>query len=67
MDLFIGDQHTMTADARPKWTLWDMSTVARFKRDHNRTARRRYRQYLRTGDIRDFNRAMRKLTNWDFD
>jgi hypothetical protein len=67
MDFISGNSHTMTADARPIHTLWASSTVSRWKRDHNRISRRRYRQYLRTGDIRDFNRAMRKLTNWDFD
>lgn len=67
IDLIAGNPYTMTVDARPVHTIWMAWKVAKEKRIHNRRARRQYKHYMRTGDIRDFNRSQRPLTNWDFD
>ncbi len=67
MDLFAGSGNIMTERLNPVWTVWKGETLSMFKRDHNRRARRTYKQYMRTGDIREFNRSQRLLTNWDFD
>jgi len=67
MDLLLGDPNIIAADLRPKWTRWNPHQVANIKKDYRKWARRVYKQYMKTGDIRDFNRSQRKLTRWDFD
>jgi hypothetical protein len=52
---------------KPKWTCWRASTVTEEKRIANRKARRAFKQYLKTGSIKDFNRSQKMLTQWDFD
>jgi hypothetical protein len=54
-------------DLRPKWTCWNPMTVSRDIKAHTKRCRRAYKQYLKTGTARDFNRANAMITRWDFD
>jgi hypothetical protein len=67
IDLIAGNPRIMTADAKPKWTLWNPRQVSNVKKSFRKAARRIYKQYMKTGSINDFNRSQRLLTNWDFD
>ena len=69
MDYFeiYAGEYTVAKDLRPKWTCWKSATVTADKQAHKRKARRVYRHYLKTGDVRIFNRSQKKLTRWDFD
>ena len=66
MDIETG-KNTITKNMRPRWTVWRKSTITKHKRMHNKRARRTYRQYLLTGDVRQFARSQKLLTSWDFD
>ena len=66
MDYYLG-KDVVVKDLRPRWTCWKHTTVNADIQAHKRKARRIYRQYIRTGDIRDYNRSQRKITRWDFD
>jgi hypothetical protein len=66
IDYYLGSC-IVAKDLQPKWTAWNSKTVALYVKDHKRRARRNYKQYLKTGDIRDFNRSQKKITRWDFD
>lgn len=66
MDYYFG-KDVVAKDLRPIWTGWKSETVNDDIKAHKRRARRAFRQYLKTGDIRDFNRSQRKITRWDFD
>jgi len=52
---------------KPRWTMWNRKTVRYFVIAHKRRCRRAYRQYLRTGSLRDYNRSQKMITQWDFD
>jgi hypothetical protein len=52
---------------RPKYTVWNPRTVNKTVKAHIRKTRRAYKQYLKTGSIRDFDRANKLMTSWDFD
>ena len=67
MDYYSGSDYVVTKNYKPKWTCWKSSTVTKWVKEHKRTQRRIYKHYLKTGDIRDFNRSQRKISNWDFD
>ncbi len=54
-------------DYKPKFTVWRKTTVRAMVMLHKRRVRHAAKQYLKTGHLRDFNRMVRKLTNWDFD
>ena len=54
-------------DYKPKFTCWRKETVRAIVIFHKRMVRHAAKQYLKTGHLRDFNRMVRKLTNWDFD
>jgi len=66
IDYYIGSL-TVVKDLRPKFTIWNPSTVNEDVKLHKRRGRRIYKQYLKTGDIRIFNRSQKKITRWDFD
>jgi hypothetical protein len=66
MDYFIGE-YVVAEDLKPIWTIWKHTTVVKDIKAAKRRARRTYKQYLRTGDIRQFNKSQRKITRWDFD
>jgi hypothetical protein len=66
MDFYLGN-YVVAKDLHPKWTIWNPSTVNADVKAHKRRARRAYRQYLKTGAIKDFNRSQKKITRWDFD
>ena len=66
MDYYLGEG-VVAKDLRPIYTCWGRATVASHIKAHKRRCRRAYRQYLKTGDIRDFNRSQIKITRWDFD
>jgi len=57
----------LAKDYHPQMTRWNPSTVAKHVKIHKRKMRRIYKQYLRTGDIRDYNRSQYLMTRWDFD
>ena len=52
---------------KPRWTIWSPKLVSDEVIAHKRRTRRAYKQYLRTGSMRDFDRSQRIITNWDFD
>jgi hypothetical protein len=66
MDFYLG-KDVVAKDLRPKWTCWKSETVNADVQAHKRRTRRAYRQYLKTGSIKDFNRSQKKITRWDFD
>jgi len=66
MDLIIG-RDTVTEKCRPVWTVWRPGTVAKDKTAHKRRARRTFKQYMKTGNVRLFNSSQKLLTSWDFD
>ena len=66
MDYYLG-KDVVAKDLKPKWTRWSNKEIAFNIKSHKRRARRAYRHYLKTGDVRDFNRSQRKITRWDFD
>lgn len=66
MDFYEG-KNVVTASYKPKWTIWNRKTVTIHLVAHKRRSRRVYKHYLKTGDIRDYNRSQRKITSWDFD
>lgn len=65
-DLILGD-YCVCKDLKPIWTGWSHETVRGNIKAHKRRSRRLYRQYLKTGDIRDFIKANRKISRRDFD
>lgn len=60
-------EYIVAKDLKPIWTIWNPKTVAKDIKTHKKRARRSYKQYLKTGDIRNFNKSQRKITRWDFD
>ena len=66
MDIYAGDR-IVAKNYKPKWTCWDRKTVKKHKNIHKRKMRRIYKLYLKTGDIRDYNRSQYLMTTWDFD
>ena len=52
---------------KPRWTIWSPKSVAEDVKLHKRRTRRAYKQYLKTGTQKDFDRSQRLITNWDFD
>lgn len=66
MDLVLGS-HVVAKNVTPKWTVWNPKTVSNEIKRHKKAARRAYKQYLKSGDVRDFNRSQRKITQFDFD
>ena len=54
-------------DLKPKWTIWNPKTVAKRVKEHKRRTRRAYKMYLKTGDIRQFNKSQIMITRRDFD
>ena len=66
MDYFIG-KDIVAKDLRPKFTIWKHTEVNKDIAAAKRRSRRIYKQYIKTGDVRDFNRSQRKITRWDFD
>jgi hypothetical protein len=66
MDYYLG-KYTVAKDLKPIWTVWKHTEVTKDIKAHKRKTRRSYRQYLKTGDVRQFNKSQRKITRWDFD
>ncbi len=66
MDYFLGE-NTVAEDLHPIYTIWNHYTVKKDIIAHKRRARRTYRHYLKTGNIRDFDRSQRKISRYDFD
>lgn len=66
MDLALGG-NVVAKNVTPKWTVWNPKTVSAEIKRHKKASRRAYKQYLKSGDVRDFNRSQRKITNFDFD
>lgn len=66
MDFEIG-KNTVAKDLRPKWTIWNPKTVNKDIKAHKRKARRNYKQYLKTGDFRQFEKSQKLITRWNFD
>ena len=54
-------------DLHPKWTIWNPKTVAKRVKEHKRRTRRTYKMYLKTGDIRQFNKSQIMITRRDLD
>jgi hypothetical protein len=57
----------LAANYKPIWTCWTHKTVAKHVKEHKRYCRRKYKHYLKTGDIRDYNKSQRLMTRRDFD
>jgi hypothetical protein len=66
MDFYLG-KDIVAKDLRPKFTIWRHTEINKDIKAARRRSRRAYRQYLKTGAIRDFNRSQKKITRWDFD
>ena len=66
MDYYLGD-YVVVEDLKPIYTIWNPKTVAKDIKAHKRKARRSYKQYLKTGDVRQFNKSQEKITRYDFD
>jgi hypothetical protein len=66
MDFYEGGL-ILAANYKPKWTCWSRKTVTAHVKAHKRKSRRLYKHYLKTGDIRDYNKSQRMMTQWDFD
>lgn len=54
-------------DLKPIYTVWDRRTVRKSIRAAKRRSRRAYKQYLKTGDIRAFDRSQRQVNRLCFD
>lgn len=54
-------------DLHPIYTIWNPKTVSKYVKKHKKSSRRSYKQYLKTGDIRQFNKSQRMITRRDFD
>ena len=66
MDIYEGGL-ILAKNYKPEWTCWTHKTVAAHVKAHKRKMRRLYKQYLKSGDIRDYNRSQCLMTTWDFD
>lgn len=66
MDFEIGN-YVVGKDLHPKWTIWNPKTVTKHIKNHKKASRRSYKQYLKSGDIRQFNKSQKMITRWDFD
>jgi hypothetical protein len=66
MDFYEGGV-ILAANYKPIRTCWTHKTVAAHVKAHKRKSRRLYKHYLKTGNIRDYNRSQRMMTRWDFD
>ena len=65
-NIYVG-VYVVAKDLKPIYTCWNPKTVNKYIKDHKRKARRIYKQYLKTGDVRLFNKSQHKITRWDFD
>ena len=54
-------------DLHPIYTIWNPKTVSKNIKAHKKSARRSYKQYLKSGDVRQFNKSQRMITRRDFD
>jgi len=52
---------------KPRWTIWNPKTVQEEVKLHKRRTRRAFKQYLKTGLQKDFDRSQKLITQWDFD
>jgi hypothetical protein len=66
MDLILG-HYIVGKDLHPIHTIWNPKTVAKNIKAHKKSARRSYKQYLKSGDMRQFNKTQRMITRRDFD
>jgi len=66
IDYYTGNS-VVVKDVRPIYTMWSHDTVRKSITSHKRHSRRTYRQYLKTGNINDYNRSQRKITRYNFD
>ena len=66
MDFELGS-YIVGKDLKPIYTIWNHDTVSKTIKHHKRSGRRSYKQYLKTGDVRQFNKSQRKVTRRDFD
>ena len=66
MDFEIG-KYVVAKDLKPIYTIWNPKTVNKDIKAHKKRARRSYKHYLKTGDLRQFEKSQRKITRRDFD
>jgi len=66
MDRILATKN-VAKDLRPVYTVWNPRTVHKHVLAHTRRCRRAYKQYLKTGTARDFNRADAMITRLAFD
>jgi len=59
--------YNVIKDYKPKFTIWSKEEVQDAVTRHKRACRRAYKQYLRTGDIRDLDRSEKLITRLYFD
>lgn len=57
----------LAKDYKPKWTCWKHKTVKKRVKDHKRYCRRKFKQFLKSGNIRDLDASRKLLTRFDFD
>lgn len=59
--------YNVTKNYKPKWTIWRPETIRADVIAHKRRTRRAFKQFLKTGSQKDFNRSQKLLTRWEFD
>lgn len=66
LDIEIGSD-VVGKDLKPIYTIWNPKTVSKDIKAHKKRARRSYKQYLNSGDVRQFNKSQKMITRRDFD
>lgn len=61
------NSNPVSKDYKPKWTRWSHETVREIVTAHKRSARRAFKQFLKTQSVRDWDRSQRKIGRRDFD
>jgi hypothetical protein len=63
---FIG-RPIVDKELHPIYASWNGKTVRKIVKIHKRSSRRSYRQYLKTGNMIDYNRSQKRISRHDFD
>lgn len=66
MDYFTGSV-IVGKDLKPIYTIWNPKTVSKYIKLHKKSQRRSYKQYLKSGDVRQFIKSQKMITRRDFD
>jgi hypothetical protein len=67
MDEIIRDIKLIGKKHLPVYTVWNPKTVHKTIALRKKSARRSYKIYLKTGDVRQLRNSQSMITNFDFD